>query len=57
MNRVLFVRIKMNSEHNTQLHRKQNHFYFDDDTQLVFIGSSVWREIVFLPKQFRVKGR
>lgn len=29
MNRVLFVRMKINSENKTQLYRKQNNFYFD----------------------------
>lgn len=45
---VLFVRMKMKSEHNTQLYRKQNHFYFDDDLQLVAISSSTSREKSFI---------
>lgn len=48
MNRVLFVRMKMNLERNTQLYRKQNNFYFDDDLQLVAISSSMWREESFI---------
>lgn len=39
MNRVLFVKMKMNSENNRQLWRKQNNFYFDDDLQLAAISS------------------